>query len=440
MDRTQWREFLELWSAEWIAAHDPEHDRPAAPEVLRSGWLGFGAASEAQVAAAEARLGCRLPPSLRQFLLVTDGWRDTGGFVYRLAGTAELDWLSDTPDRHWADGWEGTLDAEVFGRSLRLSLEGDLAVMLLDPQDVDEHGEWAGYWHATWTADRAERSGSFAELMRSQWASFHALRQPPGVTRDHWDAEVERGRHLALAGETEQAVALFARARSFGRRRAEVLTAQLGLLSAGADWPRQLDNLLNGAHRLEGLLTDPLFAEELLPLLVPPGRAARPTDQWLLTLVRANAPEPVRTLITEYEARAAAPGLRLRFGTPEFDAAVHAVLDRLLAVPACRELMTPKPTVRADQPGMMYVYVWTGPGECPEPEPEPDPAELRAAVYAEVWPDLLDAMRLWRPVSPDHVAPVSLLAHPVLADLLTPERGHRLLGTARGPASGATGG
>ncbi|MCX5097256.1 SMI1/KNR4 family protein [Streptomyces sp. NBC_00365] len=40
---------------------------------MRDAWLGFAPASEVEVAAAEARLGRRLPPSLREFLLVTNG-------------------------------------------------------------------------------------------------------------------------------------------------------------------------------------------------------------------------------------------------------------------------------------------------------------------------------------------------------------------------------
>ncbi|MEV4512355.1 SMI1/KNR4 family protein [Dactylosporangium sp. NPDC049525] len=85
------RAFLELWSREWVVGHDPERDRPLDDEV-RAGWLGFAPATPAQVAAAERRLGCVLPPSLRAFLLLTDGWKNTGNFIYRLAGTAELAW------------------------------------------------------------------------------------------------------------------------------------------------------------------------------------------------------------------------------------------------------------------------------------------------------------------------------------------------------------
>ncbi|WP_033220546.1 SMI1/KNR4 family protein [Kitasatospora phosalacinea] len=74
MDRVRWREFLELWSTEWITARRADPSAvPLDPEVARSGWLGFSPATEAEVAAAEARLGRPLPPSLREFLCWTAG-------------------------------------------------------------------------------------------------------------------------------------------------------------------------------------------------------------------------------------------------------------------------------------------------------------------------------------------------------------------------------
>jgi cell wall assembly regulator SMI1 len=111
-ERTTWRPFLEQWSTEWVAGHDPDKDAPLAQEVVRDAWLGFAPASEVEVAAAEARLGRRLPPSLREFLLVTNGWRDAGNFIYRLAGAAELEWLRDTDDRTWIEVWEDLAEDE----------------------------------------------------------------------------------------------------------------------------------------------------------------------------------------------------------------------------------------------------------------------------------------------------------------------------------------
>jgi hypothetical protein len=259
--------------------------------------------------------------------------------------------------------------------------------MLLDPDDVDADGEWAAYWLASWSGEGPERHDSFHALMHDAYVSFHALRKPPGATRDHWDAEVERARRDALAGQVDGPLAVLARASAFGRDRADVLTMQLEGMLGG--WQDRLTNLVWHATGGEELLLGPLFATELLPLLFRHDQLASGHDLRPLERLKEVGPEPVRALIASYETRLAAPGFRLTFGGgPDFDAAVHAVTDRLATTPAY-----------------------------------------------EAWPELRAALRLWRPVSDDHVAPISLFADPVLAELITPSRGREILSTPRGPAS-----
>ncbi|MFE0376113.1 SMI1/KNR4 family protein [Streptomyces inhibens] len=193
MNREQWQPFLKLWSEEWIAGHDPERDAPLDEGAVRNGWLGFAPASADEVAAAEARLGRALPPSLREFLLTTNGWREAGNFIYRLAGSSELAWLADSDDSGWIEAYSDTEfadeddedediepEGEILARSLCLSLAGDAAVMLLDPKDVDERGEWAGYWLASWSGMGPERFDSFYDLMYNQYTGFHSLREGRG--------------------------------------------------------------------------------------------------------------------------------------------------------------------------------------------------------------------------------------------------------------------
>ncbi|MEU6777448.1 SMI1/KNR4 family protein [Streptomyces sp. NPDC046759] len=446
---TAWRPFLEQWSAEWIAGHDPEMDAPLAPEVVRDSWLGFASASEDEVVAAEARLGRRLPPSLREFLLVTNGWRDAGNFIYRLAGTGELEWLRDTDDRSWIEVWEdlaeedveededgreafGVQEAKVLARCLRLSLEGDAAVMLLDPDDVDEDGEWAAYWLASWSGEGLERYGSFYDLMRRQWVSFHALRKPPGATRDHWDAEVERARCDALAGAVDGPLAVFAQAHEYGRERADVLSMQMKAMLGG--WRGHVASLMWYRPEIDDLLLSPLFAAQLLPLLVRQDQLAHPHDLRPLPRLKEYAPASVRALVADYEARTAEPGFRLTFGGPEFDAAVHAVADRLGGQPAFQA--PDGPPIRT---GPIVVTLYAGGGSRPEPDPLSDPVKARAARAAlcdEAWPELRAALRLWHPVCEDHIAPISLFADPVLAQLITPDRGREILATPRGTGPG----
>jgi hypothetical protein len=62
---------------------------------------------------------------------------------------------------------------------------------------VDDNGEWAGYWLASWSGIGPERYGSFYDLMYHLYASFHSLCRPEGQTRERWDARVEQAGTVA---------------------------------------------------------------------------------------------------------------------------------------------------------------------------------------------------------------------------------------------------
>ncbi|MCZ9339062.1 SMI1/KNR4 family protein, partial [Streptomyces sp. TRM76130] len=64
------------WSEEWADSLPDSEARGAADDAARrTRWLGFPPASEERITAMEKRLGRRMPPSYRQFLQVSDGWR-----------------------------------------------------------------------------------------------------------------------------------------------------------------------------------------------------------------------------------------------------------------------------------------------------------------------------------------------------------------------------
>ncbi|WP_171168263.1 SMI1/KNR4 family protein [Streptomyces sp. I05A-00742] len=395
MNREEWRPFLRLWSEEWIAGHDPERDGPLGAEVVRDGWLGFAPARAEDLAAAEARLGRRLPPSLRAFLSVTDGWRNAGVFIYRLAGAGELEWLADSDDASWIEAYsrddveEGEIDeGAILGRSLKLSLDGDAAVMLLDPEDVDEHGEWAGYWLASWSGEGPERHASFHELMQAQFSSFHALRKPPGETRDHWDHQVDEARQAALDGAVDGPLSVLTEAGAHGRHRAALLRFQL-LVMLG-DWRTLPPGHLVAYIDFE---KEPLFAAELLPLLSVEHQYGY-WGNFALEILERNASESVQALIADHTERRKEPGFPFPYGNPEFDTAVRRVTARLRDAPE-------------------------------------DP-EARRRLMDALWPDLRGAIRCWRPLNDNHIAPVVLLADPALGELITPERGRELLSLRRG--------
>lgn len=191
-----WRALLARWSAELIAA-GAAAGGPLPPEVVASGWLGYPGATEAQLGAAEVRLGARLPPSYRQFLAVTNGWRHTGTFIDRLWPAEEIDWFR-VRHQDWIDAYTDPADDapvplsdeayRVYGdeqssvtfrpADLRAALEisdvGDSAILLLNPCVVAPDGEWEAWFFANWLPG-ASRHPSFWALMEDEYASFRRL-------------------------------------------------------------------------------------------------------------------------------------------------------------------------------------------------------------------------------------------------------------------------
>ncbi|MGO4427574.1 hypothetical protein AB4Z54_54925, partial [Streptomyces sp. MCAF7] len=57
--------------------------------------------------------------------------------------------------------------------------------------------------------------------------------------------------------------------------------------------------------------------------------------------------------------------------------------------------------------------------------------ECQRQLIDAAWPELKEAVRLWRPLHEDHIAPVALFADPVLAEMITGERGREILSMGR---------
>ncbi|WP_030786683.1 SMI1/KNR4 family protein [Streptomyces sp. NRRL S-920] len=391
-----WQPFLARWSGEWADAYDPDEAPDAGDqEVLEERWLGFAPATGAGIAALEERIGLRLPPSYRQFLGVTDGWRHAGGFVWRLAGTREAyrpDSETDLTELFLEHLREDASPAEfqealVWTRGLQLDVESDAVSVALDPEDVDEHGEWAVLTWAPWRAAPPERHRSFWEFMQAAYREFHQLeagrdggRLFANATTEALDAQVEEARRDALRGDYERAEAALAEACAFGRPRATALREQL-------TW------MLGDRHTnsLGGLAADPRYAPDLLPALIN----SRERRSW-------------GDGAYEYHLRGGAEEVRALEGT---------LLEQF-------------------QEGT-YAYTVAGPfGGAVAAARE----QMRWGEADAAWRTLSAALPRWQPLGPDHLAPVGLTADPLLGPLFTPARGRALLATPRGEeATGVAG-
>ncbi|MCX4804981.1 SMI1/KNR4 family protein [Streptomyces sp. NPDC058682] len=392
--RLDWRPFLLRWSGEWADSLPDDAGRSEADEAARRDrWLGLPPASAKAIAAMEERLGRRMPPSYREFLEVSDGWRHAGGFVRLLAGTADAHWHDD--EYGLASRYEGYLDddsgpaeqraAGIWRRGLQLDVESQATVVLMDPEDVDENGEWAVYVSVSWRGRPLERYANFREFMQDMHREFHRLtaRAADGEpefandTTRELDALMERARLAALRGEWERAGRQLDEANQYGRPRAVGLGDQM----------RRLLGQTSMVY-FEDVVIDPRYAPELLPVLVADHAVQSYRDDSTL----------------EHDLRGAGDDVL---------AQAYATLEQVR--------------------GGTYRYTAAGPfGEAVERARE----LARWGDTDGAWRTLLDALPVWQPLGPDHLAPLGWVADPLLGALLTPERGRELLSTPRGGQSG----
>ena len=193
-----WKDLLAQWSVEIIRSG--EYEDELTPEVAGSGWLGYPGATQDEIAAAETRLGVTFPPSYREFLQVSNGWRMTTG-VHRAAAAGKrstvffrgVSWTLLMP------GWKlgsmtlcpmrSTSSTETgpsspcgpsTSRLLWLVSDYGDGIFLLNPQTVTPEGEWEAWFFAHWVPG-ADRYPSFWELMAAEHEHFlYALKSDRG--------------------------------------------------------------------------------------------------------------------------------------------------------------------------------------------------------------------------------------------------------------------
>ena len=159
---SEWRTFLEQLSRDILAV---DRFGPIMPDpVIATGWLGYEPATESAIVASEFRLGRELPPSLRSFYAVTNGWRTVGCFIWNVLPVEELGWLEDRdphlyslaqqvedisgPFKNDPDDLRLNQYREEQGtrvkRSFAITSQGDSSTWLLDPETILTDGEWEG--------------------------------------------------------------------------------------------------------------------------------------------------------------------------------------------------------------------------------------------------------------------------------------------------------
>ncbi|MEU6132783.1 SMI1/KNR4 family protein [Saccharopolyspora sp. NPDC047091] len=157
----EWHGFLRAHSAAHLASRMLRElvadGRIAVSEQQRrTGWLGREPATEDAVQAAEERLGCALPPSFRNFLLVSDGWSESGDELhglFRLDGVGRFEDLRAELMDAWADLDFFADELAVLRRSLLIADHEDGVYWVLSPDSGDADGGWtACVWD---TADGA---------------------------------------------------------------------------------------------------------------------------------------------------------------------------------------------------------------------------------------------------------------------------------------------
>ncbi len=88
-----WQDLLQQLSKKLIANRDEYHQWELTEEMITNQWLGYPGASESEITQAESRLSVKLPPSYRQFLGVSNGWRNSDWTDLELYGTEQIEWL-----------------------------------------------------------------------------------------------------------------------------------------------------------------------------------------------------------------------------------------------------------------------------------------------------------------------------------------------------------
>src|SRR5688572_28202671 len=102
MNEADWKQVLNEHNRELLQYEEFVERLPL--RTLKTQQLGYPGASDAKIAAAEKRLGTKLPPSYRAFLKASDGWQLISLSAFRLFSSQELKWFSEE-NQDWIDAY-----------------------------------------------------------------------------------------------------------------------------------------------------------------------------------------------------------------------------------------------------------------------------------------------------------------------------------------------
>jgi hypothetical protein len=167
----QWRRYLTEFSDAFFAKAAGNDLWELDHRQIAARWLGYDPVSEQDLGAAEERLGVRLPPSLRGFLLTTDGWSRPADWVERMCPCRDLQWFRHTPAgiRFIGEAARELPAAPANERFLGLLsrmltvADGD-DVWLLDTGETAADGEYPAYYLTLKYGVFLGRHRSFATL------------------------------------------------------------------------------------------------------------------------------------------------------------------------------------------------------------------------------------------------------------------------------------
>ncbi|WP_258348132.1 SMI1/KNR4 family protein [Saccharopolyspora gregorii] len=172
----EWQQFLRGYSDDYLRMATDEEAARLDDVQRENRWLGYEPASEEALRGAEKRLDVRLPPSYRNFLLASNGWRDIDPELSELFRIDEIGWFAEKDPElltAWTEaGLEGLV--EQVKPCLMVSDWSDCAVYwLLDPTTIGPNGEWTAYEWATGDGSYPSPYPSFGALVASARDAFN---------------------------------------------------------------------------------------------------------------------------------------------------------------------------------------------------------------------------------------------------------------------------